>query len=102
MMNGTINAESEGFGKGATFFVTFPVILSDADRSPPREDQSNNNEVPSRRILLVEDNKSTALVMMRFLKKFGHNVKVAYCSKEGLRNFREFSENYFSSRVGTS
>lgn len=83
MMHGTIAAHSEGRGNGATFTVTFPTIQT-AAQSPPRDDLSPSAvNVAPQRILMVEDNKSTALVMTRFLKKLGHDVKTAYSVKEG-------------------
>jgi PleD family two-component response regulator len=96
MMNGEITAESQGHGHGATFHISFSVISSNATDSPPREDPFVTINVPPQNILLVEDNKSTALVMTRFLKKLGHEVKTAYSIKEGisqkiLRKFKLFS-----------
>jgi CheY-like chemotaxis protein len=83
-MHGKIWATSEGLGKGSEFTVLFP-ILRGAQSSPTvlSSNPLQNTQVPSQKILLVEDNKSTALVMTRFLKKLGHAVKTAYCVREG-------------------
>ena len=80
-MGGLISATSEGINKGSLFSVTFPfVIPQNSPVSPSRSPVEIT--VPPQRILLTEDNKSTALVMTRFLKKLGHDVKIAYNVKE--------------------
>lgn len=83
MMKGEIGASSPGINQGASFYVTFPTLPSNELDSPQRDSQNIPTIIPPQRILLVEDNKSTALVMTKFLKKLGHNVKCGYCVKEG-------------------
>ena len=73
-----------GRGLGATFCVSFPIVAGTVEMV---EKTKEVEFVAKQEILLVEDNKSTALVMERFLKKMGHGVKTAYCIKEGKKNF---------------
>ena len=92
MMNGSISATSEGTGHGSVFTVLFPIVNPQA--SPTRDSPTRSPSellIPPQRILLTEDNKSTALVLTRFLKKLGHDVKTAYNVKEGKKNFWKFS-----------
>ena len=85
MMNGKIYATSKGLGQGAEFTVQFPIIGNIVVVNNEIKTKKQRFTVPSQRILLVEDNKSTALVMARFLKNLGHDVKVAACFQDALQ-----------------
>ena len=90
-MHGKIWASSEGLGHGAEFTVIFPVLRGVQTSPTPLSSAPLQNEpVPPQKILLVEDNKSTALVMTRFLKKLGHVVSTAYCVREGNNEVKYF------------
>jgi len=86
MHGGTIEAASEGKGRGATFSLTFatvpdPVALADA---PSRGDGAVGRRIPGLRVLLVEDNEDTLRVMARALKSFGYAVETATGVKAAL------------------
>jgi CheY-like chemotaxis protein len=91
MMSGSISVTSDGIGHGSVFSILFPIVqyISIPSRESPLRSPSDS-AIPPQRILLTEDNKSTALVMTRFLKKLGHDVKTAYCIKEGKEISRKF------------
>ncbi len=73
---GSVRAESEGPGHGATFTVDLPV--AQAPRVPAvREQAPPDTARSSLRILLVEDHEPTAFVLSRLLKRKGHEVTVA-------------------------
>jgi PAS domain S-box-containing protein len=74
--HGTIHAESGGAKQGSTFTVEFPLVSSKADvHAAPAKRASWNGE--SLRILFVDDNADTALVLSKFLNASGHSVKTA-------------------------
>ena len=98
-MHGEISASSLGRNLGSTFKVTFPVFSQTRAQSPPRE-LAVTQPINPQRILLVEDNKSTALVMMKFLRNFGHEVKIAYCVKEAMEIARENKFDFVISDIG--
>jgi len=86
MHGGTIEAASEGKGRGATFSLTFatvpdPAALADA---PSRGDGAVGRRIPGLRVLLVEDNEDTLRVMARALKSFGYAVETATGVKAAL------------------
>ena len=86
LMNGSIKAYSDGVNLGSTFIVQFPII--NMSKSPSQKNEnfamsSENFVISPKKILYIEDNKSTALVMKRFLAKLGHNVTHAMCVNEG-------------------
>jgi signal transduction histidine kinase/CheY-like chemotaxis protein len=75
---GTIEAASEGAGRGTAFTVRLPVARF-AEHRPPRPQPAAPSEADERklRILLVEDHEATSRVMTRLLKSFGHDVSAA-------------------------
>jgi len=86
MHGGSIAAQSEGKGKGATFTIRLPTIkVSTPGRDRPEKPEVDVaaalTQAQSRqqrlRILLVEDHESTARVMAKLLERMEHQVKVA-------------------------
>jgi PAS domain S-box-containing protein len=74
--HGTIRAESGGTKQGSTFTVELPLASSNAgSRDGPANRASGDGE--SLRILFVDDNADTALVLSKVLKASGHTVKTA-------------------------
>ncbi len=81
---GTIEAASEGAGKGSTFTLRLPL-------APMREEPA----LPAaagprlRRILIVEDNVDAAESLRLFLELTGHEVTVAHSGPEGVARARD-------------
>lgn len=77
---GSIEADSEGPGRGAIFRVSLPLASAEAlPRPTPTTAQpvtAAEKPTPSR-ILLVEDNPDTARLMRRLLMADGHDVEIA-------------------------
>lgn len=80
---GTVEARSEGLGKGAEFRVRLPraeaPAVVDTDRAPAVE------AVVPERVLVVDDNKDAADTLAAVLKARGHDVRVAYSGSEALK-----------------
>jgi CheY-like chemotaxis protein len=78
MHEGTVEARSEGHGKGSEFIVR----LSDAVASEPRDVPSGRSEFhtasSSYRILVVDDNRDSALSLAMMLKIMGHDTRTAH------------------------
>ena len=66
---------SEGRGRGATLMVKLPVI--EAETGMERRAAPESQRV-SRRILLVEDNRDTGILMKKILDRDGHAVHFAH------------------------
>jgi PAS domain S-box-containing protein len=79
---GVLRAESEGKGRGATFYVelsTIPVGVPAGDQagmSSPTEPPIPQPVKPLR-ILLVEDHEPTMRIVSRLLRDLGHEVQTA-------------------------
>jgi PAS domain S-box-containing protein len=78
--HGSVNAASEGIGKGSEFTVSLPL---EARSTRP---QSNQNSDPAadvsksthaRRILVVDDSHDSRDSLSRLLRKLGHHVEAA-------------------------
>jgi two-component system CheB/CheR fusion protein len=82
MHHGSIAAESEGVGKGATFRVTLKTA------APPAPVNSSSIPLAPRsrhlRLLLVEDHDSTREVLARILRRAGHEVQPASSAEEAM------------------
>ena len=76
MHGGTVEAHSQGIGKGSEFIVRLPIMLQPQAMATPR---SNVIRVSPRRILIVEDHVGTATVLSRLLAKTGkHEIQMAH------------------------
>jgi signal transduction histidine kinase/CheY-like chemotaxis protein len=82
---GTLTAHSDGPGQGSTFVVRLPVMMSQA---PPRPSAKTNDlPVPkpdSLRILVVDDNRDTAVSLAMLLRLQGHEVQTAHDGLEAV------------------
>ena len=76
---GTVEARSEGPGKGSEFVVRLPVIRPAADQpAPPPTPHDLTTSESGCRILVVDDNKDAAHMLATLLKAVGHDVRTAY------------------------
>jgi signal transduction histidine kinase/ActR/RegA family two-component response regulator len=78
MHGGTIDADSEGLGKGSTFTVRLPL----AERAPEIVMSTQHTPAESlqtrRKILVVDDNRDTATTCAKIFRALGHDVQTAY------------------------
>jgi PAS domain S-box-containing protein len=78
---GSISAYSDGIGHGSEFVVCLPLIEAPAPAAPSEEEPMPVAEdtQPRCRILVVDDNVSSAKVMHRILSaRWHHDVELAY------------------------
>lgn len=80
---GTLSAQSEGMGKGATFVVELNAVPAVPGRTQ-RKPVARQAVGAGKRILLVEDHRDTAQVMVKLLTAFGHEVTSAASVREAL------------------
>jgi PAS domain S-box-containing protein len=79
---GSVQAFSDGPGKGSEFVVRLPVLegVRPADPAPPQGSAAG----PCRRILVVDDNADAANTLAYFLGMSGHEVRTAYSGPAAL------------------
>jgi signal transduction histidine kinase len=84
--DGTVEAVSEGPGKGTEFVVRLPLRLPPvADGVPPMAAVPAG---PKRRILVVDDNVDAAEALGELLRDYGHEVATAHNGPQALDNAR--------------
>jgi signal transduction histidine kinase/ActR/RegA family two-component response regulator len=89
---GSVEAQSEGLGRGSEFIVRLP-----ADKSQPRETSAQPRTTrrgavarDGTRILVVDDNADAADLLAEALREAGHQVRVAYDGPAALEVAGEF------------
>ena len=93
---GTVEAKSEGLGRGAEFIVRLPAAeapsaasLAPAASSAPAGATAANGG-GARRVLVADDNRDAADGLAEVLRSLGHQVRVAYDGEEALAAGAEF------------
>lgn len=89
---GSIQAESDGRGKGSTFTVILPLARAFPAQRPLKLDTSVESRVARReklQVLVVDDNVDAANTLVMLVQMFGHACRVAYSGPEALRIARE-------------
>jgi CheY-like chemotaxis protein/anti-sigma regulatory factor (Ser/Thr protein kinase) len=94
---GQVEARSEGIGTGSTFVVTLPLLpdvktAEHAGRSP--------RAFPSRRILVVDDNRDAADTLASVLAALGAVLAVAYDGPSGLECLDQFAPDVLLLDIG--
>jgi CheY-like chemotaxis protein len=82
MHGGSVEARSEGPGKGSEFIVRLPVSTAEAGMpAQPCDDQA---AIAGRKILIVDDNRDSATSLAALLQMSGNTTREAY---DGLEAF---------------
>jgi signal transduction histidine kinase/ActR/RegA family two-component response regulator len=106
---GTVRAESEGAGRGATFTVELPSGGAAAEpvaaRRPPDEAEGGlaaGESLAGARILVVEDDPDSRELLRTLLDEFGAETRVAASAAEGLEALRTWRPEVLVSDVAMS
>lgn len=94
---GTVEATSEGLGRGTEFLLRLP--LKPATVPPPSVDE-RGTRVNSQRVLVIEDNRDAAESLREVLEFEGHDIAVAYDGAEGLAKAREHQPTVILCDIG--
>ncbi|MFL6582500.1 MAG: ATP-binding protein [Burkholderiales bacterium] len=88
---GTVEARSEGLGRGCEFLIRLPVrhsTESQAQITKDPDDLASSGVV--RRVLVVDDNHDAAESLALFLKLAGHVVETAFDGEQALETAEHF------------
>jgi PAS domain S-box-containing protein len=88
MHGGSVEAHSEGYGHGSVFSVRLPAILV----APARNERAAEESTPSsrRRILVVDDNRDSAISLGMMLQLMGNEVRTAHDGLEAVQAAEDF------------
>jgi CheY-like chemotaxis protein len=84
---GSVEASSDGRGRGSTFQVTLPVAAEPIVAQHP---DAVAKALPGRRVLIVDDNHDAAETLQTLLQTLGVTVTAAENGHEALRMFGSF------------
>src|SRR5690606_27738593 len=95
---GSIEARSEGLGRGSEFIVTLP--LAERSTREPRRPAAATSRPSARRVLIVDDNDDAADALRMVLEVEGRRVEAAYSASEGLEAFDRFEPDVVLLDIG--
>jgi CheY-like chemotaxis protein/nitrogen-specific signal transduction histidine kinase len=88
---GSAEARSEGAGKGSEFVIRLPVLEDAGTMTHEPAQLDGKAGGPGKgRVLLVDDNRDTAVSLATVLKASGYEVRVAYDGEEGIATAERF------------
>jgi PAS domain S-box-containing protein len=92
MHAGTLEASSEGIGRGSEFSMRLPLAedAREAGAGPAHDDLKEATRLSSKRILVVDDNEDAAESLTMLLRLFGHEVREAYNGESALSMLGDF------------
>lgn len=77
MHGGRIEARSDGIGRGSEFSLRLPLAVAADDPAPEPAAGMENQPIPRRRILVVDDVRATRYTLGKLLEKLGQEVHTA-------------------------
>ncbi len=81
MHGGSVEARSEGPGRGSEFIVRLPVVEDSSLKQSVKNDATKNSSL---RILVVDDNRDGANSLSLMLKLMGNETRTAYDGEEAV------------------
>jgi signal transduction histidine kinase/ActR/RegA family two-component response regulator len=94
MHGGSVQALSEGLSRGSEFVVRLPILDLTQVHDDTQTEITNSGPEPSRvlslRVLVVDDNVSSAQSLAMVLKLDGHEVQVSHDGAAALESVRRF------------
>jgi CheY-like chemotaxis protein len=98
--DGTVNAQSEGAGKGCTFIVRLPIAKATQKERKPQKVVAEKLSNTKFRILVVDDNQDSGRTMSMLLEVKGHDVRTAGDGLEAIAVAEDFRPDVILMDVG--
>jgi PAS domain S-box-containing protein len=90
MHGGSIEAHSDGPGRGSEFIVRLPVLVGGDSPIPQTNGSAKGESRPKCRILVVDDNKDSAASLALMLELTGHDTRAAHDGLAAVKAAEEF------------
>jgi CheY-like chemotaxis protein len=90
MHGGSVDASSEGRGRGSEFVVRLPIVEAADARTAQGHDRCEPAPL-ARRVLVVDDHADVAQSLALLLRELGCEVAVAYDGEAALQSVRDFA-----------
>jgi len=102
MHGGSIEAHSNGIGKGATFTVRLPILEVPQSEKPESLNSMDALEPPAvkHRILVADDNRDVVESFQIMLRILGHEVQTALDGLEAIEKAEQFRPDVIVLDVG--
>ena len=97
---GTVEARSDGRNLGSRFIVRLPLLKAELPRSNPRRLGCRPLATTGRRILVVDDNRDSALSLAMLLKMLGNTLQTAFDGAEAVSVAAEFEPEVILLDIG--
>jgi CheY-like chemotaxis protein len=98
MHGGSVQAFSEGLGRGSEFVVRLSSLPEDSPLDSSDQEQSANPQ--SLRIVVVDDHADGADTLAQLLRGLGHDVRVAYNGPNGIALTQSFDPDLVLLDIG--
>ena len=95
---GSVEARSDGPGRGAEFLVRLPLAPERPALNEPA--RAAATAMSQRRVLVIEDNIDAAETLQEMLRLWGHEVAVAHDGRAGLDEARTFKPDVVLCDIG--
>ncbi len=100
MHGGTVTAASGGVDRGSSFTVWLPVVAPAGEPPAGAAVVTERPSAPGRRVLVVDDNRDSAVSMAMMLQLLGHQVRTAHDGVEGVEAAEAFRPELILMDVG--
>ena len=100
MHGGSVEAHSEGLGKGSEFVVRLPIVPPPANEAGSEQHDQSFRPAINRRVLVVDDNADAAATMEMLLAKMGNDVRTAHDGKQAIEAAAAFRPDLILMDIG--
>jgi PAS domain S-box-containing protein len=105
---GSVRAQSEGTGQGATFIVCLPLqcgrqkdeSVADKRRNAAVDDAAEKHELKGIKVLIVDDEADSIAIVQRVLERQGAEVHAADSVEKAIEHFVRFAPQVVLSDIG--
>ena len=96
---GTVEARSEGPGKGSKFVVRMPIVARHALALAARAPEGEGERRPQK-VLVVDDNRDATESLTHLLRLMGHEIRAAYDGLEAVEAALDFAPDVVLLDIG--